>query len=197
MLDSMMLRHSTGLRVLSAPQALLPVDAYTPHGLETIIGLARRRFGHVVIDLPVSIAAWTGTVLRSASAVYLVTSLSIPAAHRQMKFLQLLNEENMRDLPLKVIANRCQRSKRNGNDVSVAQFEKATNRKIDYFIPNDYSLISLSHVRGKPAVKLSPNSAFSNALVEMLAKDLGTPKHERKRRGNKHEQLERTRHDRA
>ncbi len=105
--------------------------------------------------------------------IYLVVGLSVPSAHRVMKFLDLLREENIVDLPLKVIANRHQRGNRKGNDISVSQFERATGKKIDYLIPNDYSLISMSHGQGKPAVRLEPNSPFTSALREMLAADLG------------------------
>ena len=40
-------------------------------------------------------------------------------------------------------------------------------------IPNDYSLISLSHGQGRPAVRLKPNSPFTVALTEMLSAEFG------------------------
>ncbi len=173
MLEGMMLPHATGLHVLTAPRTLLPFTAYGAEGIRSMLDLARRRYGFVVIDLPIALAPWTDTVLRSASVIYLVVGLSVPSAHRVMKFLDLLREENIVDLPLKVIANRHQRGNRKGNDISVSQFERATGKKIDYLIPNDYSLISMSHGQGKPAVRLEPNSPFTSALREMLAADLG------------------------
>ena len=51
--------------------------------------------------------------------------------------------------------------------------EKATGRKVDFTIPNDYSLISLSHGQGRPAVRLKPNSPFTVALTAMLAAEFG------------------------
>jgi len=173
MLDSMMLRHQTGLQVLTAPRALLPVNAYSADGVRSLVELAKRQFGFVVVDLPVTLAPWTDSVLKSASVIYLVTSMTVPSAHRLIKFLDLLHEESVRDLPIKVVANRYHKSTNRGNDISVAQFEKATGHKVDYFIPNDYSLISMSHGQGKPAVRLKPNSPFTLALTEMLGAELG------------------------
>ncbi len=173
MLESMMLRHQTGLQVLTAPRALLPVNAYQADGVRGLIELAKRQFGFVVVDLPVTLTPWTDGVLKSASVIYLVTSMTVPSAHRLIKFLDLLHEEGVRDLPLKVVANRYQKPSSRGNDISVAQFEKATGHKVDYFIPNDYSLISMSHGQGKPAVRLKPNSPFTLALTEMLGAELG------------------------
>ena len=74
---------------------------------------------------------------------------------------------------MRLVANRHHRASHRGNDISVAQFEKATGRRVDFMIPNDYSLISLSHGQGKPAVRLKPNSPFTVALTDMLASELG------------------------
>src|SRR5262249_43726462 len=71
MLDSMMLRHQTGLQVLTAPRALLPMSAYHADGIRGLVELAKRQFGFVVVDLPVALAPWTDSVLKSASVIYL------------------------------------------------------------------------------------------------------------------------------
>ena len=173
MLESMMLRHPTGLQVLTSPRSLLPLTAYGAEGVHTLVDVARRNFRHVVVDLPVALAPWTDSVLKSAAVIYLVTSASVPSAHRVVKFADLLHEEGVRDLPIKVVVNRHHRASRRGNDITMAQFEQATGRKVDYTIPNDYSLISLSHGQGRPAVRLKPNSPFTVALMNMLGAELG------------------------
>jgi pilus assembly protein CpaE len=173
MLESLMLRHLTGLHVLTAPRNLLPLTAYGPDGIRSLVDVARRDFSHVVVDLPVALAPWTDSVLKSATVIYLVTSASVPSAHRVVKFVDLLHEEGVRDLPIKIVVNRHHRASRRGNDITMAQFEQATGRKVDYTIPNDYSLISLSHGQGRPAVRLKPNSPFTVALMNMLGVELG------------------------
>jgi pilus assembly protein CpaE len=173
MLESMMLQHPTGLSVLTAPRTLLPFNAYASEGIRNMLELARRRFSHVVLDLPVALAPWTDAVLRGASVIYLVAPLTVPSAHRLIKFLDLLREETIMDLPLKLVANRYQKNNRKANDITIAQFEKATGKKVDYTVPNDYSLISLSHGQGKPAVRLEPNSEFTTAINDMLSGEMG------------------------
>ena len=183
MLESMMLRHATGLHVLSAPRALLPFSVYGAAAIRTMLELARRRYEFVVADCPVALAPWTDAVLESAFVIYLVTPLSVPAAHRLNKFLELLRQEGMSRLPLKIVANRYQSGHRRANDITVAQFEKATGAHVDFLMPNDYSLISMSHGQGKPAVRLKPNSPFTASLKQMLAADLGKELFAPSRRG--------------
>jgi pilus assembly protein CpaE len=173
MLESMMLRHQTGLQVLTAPRVLMPLSAYGSDGIRNLIEVAKRNYEYVVVDLPVVLAPWTDSVLKSASVIYLVTTMSVPSAHRVTKFLDLLREEGVRGLPLRLVANRHHRAGKHGHDITVAQFEKATGRKVDFTIPNDYSLISLSHGQGRPAVRLKPNSPFTVALTDMLSAEFG------------------------
>jgi pilus assembly protein CpaE len=52
MLESMMLRHQTGLQVLTAPRTLLPLTAYGADGIRSLVDIARRNFSFVVVDLP-------------------------------------------------------------------------------------------------------------------------------------------------
>ena len=183
MLEGMMLRHPTGLQVLTAPRTLMPLTAYGSDGIRNLIEVAKRNFEYVVIDLPVVLAPWTDSVLKASSVIYLVTSISVPSAHRVAKFLELLRDEGVRDLPLKLVANRHHRAANRGNDITVPQFEKATGRKIDFMIPNDYSLISLSHGQGRPAVRLKPNSPFTVALTEMLGAEFGKKASTQPKRG--------------
>ena len=68
----------------------MPLTAYGADGIRNLIDVARRNFEYVVVDLPVVLAPWTDSVLKSASVIYLVTSLSVPSAHRVTKFLDLL-----------------------------------------------------------------------------------------------------------
>ena len=182
MLEGLLLKHPTGLRVLTAPSILLPISAYTPEGVKLLIELARRRFGFVVIDLPVALAPWTDAVLRMASVVNVVLSGSVPSIHRLVRFLNLLREDNLSDVPLKLILNRYQRDGK-GNDISLSQFEKAIGRKPDFLVPNDYSLVSTSHGQGKPAASLKPDSSFAVSIRDMLNAELGGSVFERKRRG--------------
>ena len=183
MLDSMMLRHASGLRVLTAPGELLPLTLHGEGSVASIMALARRRYEFVIVDMPAALSSWTDTVLRVASVIYIVTPLTVPAAHRLCKFLHLLRSDNISGLPLKIVANRHQRNSKNTNDVTVPQFEKATGVKIDYLVPNDYSLISMSHGQGEPAVKLKPSSPFAEALKSMLAAELGKDLFTAPRRG--------------
>ena len=113
----------------------------------------------------------------------MVVELSVPAVQRTRKFVELLQQEGMTRLPLKIVANRQRPGFSSGNDVSVSKFAKAIGRDVDHVIPNDFKLISNSHSQGRAAIELKPKSGFSKALQAMLSKDLGELSFARRPRG--------------
>lgn len=171
-LDGMMARHTSGVRVLTAPRMPLPLGLYTPEIAKKLVRMAKSAFEYVIVDMPVALETWTDSVLREASVIYLVCPPTVASVHRLSQMLALLRQEELGDLPIKVVINR-HHGARMTSDISASQFSKAVGRGVDHLIPNEYRLINLSHNQGKPAVQLKPASPFTKALNEMLAKDLG------------------------
>ena len=172
MLESMMIQHVSGIRVLSAPAVPLPLTAFQMKTVSSLMQIARLRFKYVVVDLPVALVPWTDAVFNVASALYVVCPPTVAAIHRFSHLTRLLQREEMTNLPIQIILNRFT-SNRFG-DISVAQFEKAIGREVKHTIPNDYALVSASQNQGKAAVMMEPKSKFSVALADMLRADLGS-----------------------
>lgn len=171
MLEGMMIKYGTNLRVLTAPRHPFPLNAYSSETIRRIMDIAKRRFSHVVVDLPVALAPWTDVVLREAEFIYMVCTPSVASVHRLAQFISLLETEELADLPIKIVLNR-HSSLNKGADISVAEFEKAIGRRVAHVIGNDYPLISASHGQGRPAVQLKPEGKFATQLGKMLSEDL-------------------------
>jgi Flp pilus assembly CpaE family ATPase len=107
----------------------------------------------------------------------------VPSAYRLAKFLELIRRNDMLHLPLKIVVNRYNAGVKRSNDISAAQFTKAIGRRVDHMIPNDYSLVSMSHEQGQPAVRLKPQSPFAIGVKDMLSADLGAKLFPKPKRG--------------
>lgn len=169
-LESMLVRHPSGVHVLTAPRVPIPLHGLRAAAISDLIRIAKSRFTYVVVDMPVALTTWTDAVLRPAQCVYLVTPLNVQAAHRTARLLHLMKRQELADLPLKIIANR--HNSAGGSMIGPKQFAKAVGREIDHLIPNDYEMILQSHNQGMPIVRLAPKAKFSQALVKMLSQDL-------------------------
>jgi len=170
MLEAMMIRHSSGIRVLTGPRIPLPLTALTSKTVSDIVRVAKSCFNYTVVDLPAVLEPWTDAVLRASDVIYVVCPPTVPAVHRLSKLLDLLKEERLYDMPLRLVINRHQ-SLWNGTTLTPGQIAKAIDRDIDHFIPNDYKLIASSQNQGRAAVQIKPDSRFAKAINDMLSAD--------------------------
>lgn len=168
MLEGMMTRHASGLRVLTAPRLPLPFEAFNPAIVTRILETAQRHHRFVLVDLPQTLTPWTDAVLRRSSTIYVLTQQGVPAVHQLRKFFDVLIEEHLDDLPLRLVVNRQQGPLGKTADVSSAQIERAIGRPVNHYIPNDYGQIMPSLNQGKPAVMQSRTSRFAQSIRTML-----------------------------
>lgn len=173
MLESMLINHDCGVRVLTAPQLPFALGSYRSDMVAKLLQIAKRRYPYVIVDLPVAIAPWTDVVLREAAVIYLVCTPSVTAVHRLVQFLRLMDREGLGELPFRIVLNR-HHDRGEGADISESKFAKAIGRQVAHRISNDYGLISMSHNQGRPAISLRPKSRFAQQLSQMLSEELGS-----------------------
>jgi pilus assembly protein CpaE len=179
MLENMVVPHATGVKVLTAPKHPFPLNAYSSETVGKILDIAKKRFAHVIVDLPVALTTWTDIVLKEAEIVYLVCNPNVASVHRLAQFMWILEQEDLNQLPIRILLNRNNFIARSG-DISVGQFEGAVGRSVSHVIPNDYALVAQSHSEGRPAVTLRPNSKFTESIASLLEDDLRVPTNVRK-----------------
>ena len=170
--EEMLVRHPTGLQVLTAPRFPVPLHVLKQATITELLRAAKSRFAHVVVDMPVALATWTDVVLSSATQIYLVTPTTVPAAHRVARLLSLLQSQDLVRIPLKIIVNRYNSSAKTGA-ISPKQFTKAINRPIDHLFPNEYELVLQSQNQGTPAIRIAPQSRYAQAVYKLLSEDIG------------------------
>jgi pilus assembly protein CpaE len=174
LLRGAMVPHASGLHVLTAPRAPVPLDALDPAMCTRILEVARHEFAYVVVDTPPALTAWTESVLTLSDVIYLIAQLTIPALGQTRRLLDALEDEGHYNDAVRVVLNRYR--KRFGQDLDVNQAEKVLNRKVQHLVANDYSLVtralnegvSMYHVKRRSAI----GEDISNMVGDLLKKTL-------------------------
>src|SRR4029453_5506671 len=109
MLRSVATQHSSGLRGISAPKEIMPLESMTSDQLLSIIDLATAEFGTVFVDLPANWTTWSLSLLPRGGLVLIVTELRVPSLHRTRRQLDLLADQGMGNLEIRVIINRAEK----------------------------------------------------------------------------------------
>ena len=154
--------HSSGLHVLAAPPKMLPLDTVSSEQLIEIIEIAKREFGTVLVDLPSNWTNWSLSLLAQSDLVLLLTELSVTGLQRARRQLELIQEQDLHTLDLRLVANRFEKGLL--KVVRPADVEKALGRSIAYTIANDPTVMRVATERGVPIADIKRRSAVGKDI---------------------------------
>ena len=158
LLRSVATQHSSGLRVISAPKEIMPLETMTSDQLLSIIDLATEEFGTVFIDFPTNWTNWSLSLLARSDLVLMVTELRVPSLHRARRQLDLLASQDMGSLNLRVVLNRSEKGL--FRSLGAADAERVLRRPVAYTIANDHETMDEAIDRGVPITAVKRKCAL-------------------------------------
>ena len=152
MLRSVAAKHPSGLRVISAPRDIMPLESMTSDQLLAIVELATAEFGTVFIDFPANWTNWSLSLLARSDLVLMVTELRVSSLHRARRQLELLASQDMGSLDVRIILNRAEKGffRTLGPDDA----ERVLKKPISFTVSNDHATMSQAIDRGVPLAEI-------------------------------------------
>jgi pilus assembly protein CpaE len=172
-LQSFVMRHSSGLDLIPAPEGSVGSrDALPPGALNHTLGFLRARYEFILADLPPSLNEENLTLIRDCDQLYLVTVAEVSAVRNVVRQLEYFAEKDIPREKIRVILNRHHKK----NVVSDAQIEKALEQKIFWRVPNQYPQVVKAIHEGDPVAQLSSSEVTRSleAWAESIGKKPGT-----------------------
>jgi len=169
-LDGQLLRsvaatHPSGLKVIAAPGQLMPLDAVSSEQVLAIFERAAREFDTVFVDLPANWTNWSLSLIARAARVLLITDLSVAALNRARRQLDLLDEQELGQVPLQLVVNRSSRKLLGGSSaVKLGDVAQVLGRGADFTVSDDPELMSTAIDRGVPISEIRRKSAIGKDL---------------------------------
>lgn len=143
-----LLKHASGMHVLSQPEHLDRVDGVTSDQIASVLDILHSTFDVVVVDAPHVFNEITLEIFDRSSTIVLMAEPSIPsvrAARRSLEIFQKLNFLVTPDRVRLVVNRRGEQSA-----ISVAQIEETLGMPVFGSITNDYAAVSMAINVGKP-----------------------------------------------
>ena len=172
-IDSVVIDHSTGIRVLLAPPAPEGADLVTPAYLRKIVEHLRATHHYVIIDLPSGLSDHSLAVMDAADTILVLTALEITTIKNVRLFLEVADQLDYSRTKLRLVINRADAAQ----GIRIADVEASIRRPIDGTIVSDGRLSVLAVNRGVPFVVSHPDSVLSRdvaTLAKTLAGENGT-----------------------
>jgi pilus assembly protein CpaE len=145
-LDTFVINHSAGIRVLLAPPSPEMAELITPSGVRRVIDALRREHDLVIVDCTSSFNETTLAILDSADVILTVLSLEITSIKNMRLFLEVAEQLGYEHGKVRLVLNRADTSL----GIRVTDVEQSIGRKIDYSIVSDGRSVVYALNRGVP-----------------------------------------------
>jgi pilus assembly protein CpaE len=162
LLRATMATHPSGLKVVAAPHSMMPLDAITSDQALEMVDIAKTEFGTVFLDLPANWTNWSLSLLAQADLVLLLTELSVGGLHRARRQLDLLREQELNSVDLRIVINRFEKGLL--KTVRESDVLKALGRSVSYTVTNEPLVMHPATERGVPIAEIKRKSAIAKDL---------------------------------
>jgi pilus assembly protein CpaE len=162
-IESVIVDHSTGIRVLLAPPSPEGADLVTPAYLRKIVEMLRETHDWVIVDTPSGLNDHTLNVLDVADQILIVAALEITTIKNVRLFLEVADQLEYERSKLRLVINRSDASQ----GIRIGDVEASIRRPIDGTIVSDGRLAVLAVNRGVPFVVSHPESPLSRDVTQL------------------------------
>jgi pilus assembly protein CpaE len=172
-LQSFIMRHSSGLELIPAPEGSVASREALPTGaLPHTLNFLRLRYEFILVDLPPALNDENLKVIHDCDQLYLVTVAEVSAIRNVVRQLEYFASKDIPRDKIRVVLNRHHKR----NVVSDAQIEKVLEQKIFWRVPNQYPQVVKTIHEGDPIAQLSNSEVTQNLKewAESIGKKPGT-----------------------
>lgn len=163
-----------GVAVIAAPEKIAPLESVEVDQLMRVLDLARRQYGHVVLDLPGNWANWTLSAIDKADLILLVVDLSIGSLRQARRRLTLFEETGIDPARIRVVANRIE--KRMFRTIGVQDAADALHYPVFATVHSDYAVVQSAQDQGVLVGSVARKNKVATdlaALAEQVVSALG------------------------
>jgi pilus assembly protein CpaE len=168
LLESLMVRHPSGLRVLAAPLEPAFADEVSTAAMTEILQRLRTMFEYVVVDTASLLDELLLSILERSDQVLLVVDMDLPSIKNAKLALETLRLLKFPLGKIKVILNRGNAKVR----LDVSEIERSLQMKVTAAVPSD-AMVPASVNEGVPVVVSNPKSKVAKGFEGVLQAVLG------------------------
>ncbi len=168
-LDSFVINHSAGVRVLLAPPSPEMAELITPTGIRKVIEGLRRDHDLVVVDCTAYFNDTTLAILDAADIILTMLSLEITSIKNMRLFLEVADQLGYESSKVRLVLNRADSTL----GIRVADVEHSIGRKVDETIVSDGRSVVYALNRGVPFFLSNKEAQVSQDILRLARTVVG------------------------
>ena len=162
-IETVVVDHSTGIRVLLGPPAPEGADLVSAANLRKIVEELKQSHDYVVVDLPSGLTEHSLGIMDLADDLLVIAALEITTIKNVRLFLEVADQLEYHRSKIRLVINRSDTAQ----GIRIGDVEVSIRRPIDGTIVSDGRLAVLAVNRGVPFVVSHPEAALSRDIVKL------------------------------
>ncbi len=162
-LDTFIINHSAGIRVLLAPPSPEMAELITPSGVRRVLEALRRHHDLVIVDCTSWFNETTLAILDASDIVLTMLSLEITSIKNMRLFLEVAEQLGYDQQKVKLVLNRADSSL----GIRVSDVESSIGRKVDHTIVSDGRSVVYALNRGVPFFLSNREAQVSQDILRL------------------------------
>jgi pilus assembly protein CpaE len=169
-LDTFLINHSAGIRVLLAPPSPEMAELITPPGTKRMLEALRQSHDLVIVDCMSSFNDTTLAILDAADTVLTMLSLEITSIKNIRLFLEVAEQLGYASDKVRLVLNRADSSL----GIRVADVEHSIGRRVDHTIVSDGRSVVYALNRGVPFFLSNREAQVSQDVLRLAQAVVGS-----------------------
>lgn len=163
-----LIKHESGLFVLSQPEQIDQVDAASPHQVASVMEILSSTFDLVVVDAPHVFNDVTLELFDRSSTILMVCEPSIPSVRAGRRSLEIFHKLNFMVSPdrVRLVVNR----RSDQSAIALPQMEETLGMPVFGSVTNDYHAVSMAINVGKPLCGQHTDSRAGRDITALARK---------------------------
>lgn len=166
-----LLSYKDNLKVLTAPNDMLPLDLITSEDVERLIEMARCNFDYVVVDMPSAVVQWTETVLNAAHVYFTTLELDMRSAQNALRMIKALKSEDLPVSKLRHVLNRAPKFTDLSGKSRVKRLAESLDISIEVQLPDGLKAVTQAGDHGVPLADAAAKNPMRRE-IQKLAKSV-------------------------
>ncbi|MDK3072570.1 AAA family ATPase [Sedimentitalea sp. JM2-8] len=163
-LEQCLIRHDSGLEVLTAPDEFMPLDVFSGNQMTALIDTLRQEFDFVVVDLPRSLVDWLDAIVSACDRMLLVTDSTVPSIRQAYRLIDFFAQTRL-EPPVEIVVGHEKKPLFKAGHHGEA--EKVLGRALRYWLPHDPRHARIALDRGQLLSQAASGCALSKAIRAM------------------------------
>jgi pilus assembly protein CpaE len=168
-LDTFMISHSAGIRVLLAPPSPEMAELISPLAIKKVLEKLRAEHDLVIVDCASAFNETTIAILDAADVILTMLSLEITSIKNMRLFLEVAEQLGYEGGKVRLVLNRADSTL----GIRVADVEHSIGRKVDHTIVSDGRSVVYALNRGVPFFLSNKEAQVSQDILRLASSLVG------------------------